>query len=97
MLFPQVDETVTPDNGGESAIRANLQFLHRHLLGEDLASDSAEIDASYQLFLDARALGESTIPNQCRGGGGSNDSNGTVLPWTAVVIYLLSDYRFLYN
>jgi len=96
-LFPIVDETVTPDNGGAAAIRDNLQFLHRHLLGEDLTSDSPEIDASYQLFLDVRALGDTTIPTQCRGGGGASDSNGTVLPWMAVVNYLLSDYRFYYN
>ena len=32
-LFPLVDETVTPDNGGEAAIRANLQFLHRRPVG----------------------------------------------------------------
>jgi len=96
-LFPYVDETVTPSNGGEAAIRTNLQFLHRRLLGEDLTSDNAEIDASYQLFLDIRALGETTIPTQCRGGGGATDNNGTVLPWMAVVNYLLSDYRFFYN
>ena len=96
-LFPLVDETITPDNGGEAAIRENLQFLHRHLLGEDLASDGPEIDASYQLFLNVRALGDTAIPTQCRGGGGASDSNGTVLPWMAVVNYLLSDYRFLYN
>ena len=62
-----------------------------------LTSDSPEIDASYQLFLDVRALGETAIPGQCRGGGGSSDSNGTILPWMAVVTYLLTDYRFLYN
>ncbi|MDJ0939365.1 MAG: HYR domain-containing protein [Woeseiaceae bacterium] len=96
-LFPNVDETVTPDNGGEAAIRQNLQFLHRHILGEDLAVDSAEIDATYQLFLDARALNESAIPSQCRGGGSSTDTNRTVLPWMAVVTYLMNDYRFLYQ
>jgi hypothetical protein len=96
-LFPLVDETVTPNNGGAAAIRANLQFLHRHLLGEDLATDAPEIDASYQLFLDVRTIGSTAIPTQCRGGGGASDSNGTILPWMAVVTYLLSDYRFFYN
>jgi hypothetical protein len=96
-LFPFVDETVTPDNGGEPALRDNLVFLHRHLLGEDLTNDDAEIDTSYQLFLDARALGDTNIPARCRGGGGSSDTNGTVLPWMAVVTYLMTDYRFLYD
>ncbi len=97
VLFPFVDEAVTPDNGGENAIRDNIVFLHRHLLGEDLEADGAEIDATYQLFLDVRDLGESSIPSQCRGGGSSTDSNGTVLPWMAVVTFLMTDYRYLYD
>lgn len=95
-LFPSVDETTVPP-AGEAAIRDNIVFLHRHLLGEDLVSDSAEVDATYQLFLDARALGETSIPSDCRSNGQSNDGNQTVLPWMAVVTYLLSDYRFLYQ
>jgi len=96
LLFPNVDETTVPA-GGEADIRQNMAFLHRHLLGEDLATDSAEIDATYQLFLDAQALGETAIPNPCRSNGQANDGNQTVLPWMAVVTYLLSDYRFLYD
>ncbi|MEM7612955.1 MAG: HYR domain-containing protein [Pseudomonadota bacterium] len=96
VLFPHVNETTTPDTG-EAAIRDNLVFLHRRLLGEDYATDDAEIDATYQLFIDARALGETAIPNECRGGGGATDTNGTVLPWMAVVTYLIADYRFLYD
>jgi len=96
-LFPFVDETNTPDNGGDALIRQNIQFLHRHLLGEDLGTNDAAINASYQLFVDARALGETAIPSPCRGGGGSTDTNGTVLPWMAVVTYLLTDFRFLYE
>ena len=97
-LFPFVDETVIPDGGaGENAIRRNIQFLHRHILGEDLALSDAEIDSSLQLFLDVRAAGETAIQSQCRGGGGSTDNNGTVIPWMAVVTYLLADYRFLYE
>ncbi|MEO1204233.1 MAG: hypothetical protein AAFX10_16130, partial [Pseudomonadota bacterium] len=97
-LFPVADEDDVPDGGaGEDAIRANIQFLHRHLLGEDLALDDPEIDATFQLFVDARNLGDTSIPSQCRGGGGGTDSNGTVLPWMAVVTYLVGDYRFLYE
>ncbi len=97
-LFPFVDATDIPDGGaGESAIRQNIQFLHRRILGEDLAPNDAEIDDTYQLFVDVRAAGESAIQSQCRGGGGSTDNNGTVIPWMAVVTYLLADYRFLYE
>jgi hypothetical protein len=97
-LFPFVDETDIPDGGaGESLIRQNIVFLHRHILGEDLAITDAEIATTYQLFVDVRARGETAIPSQCRGGGPSTDSNGTVIPWMAVVTYLLADYRFLYE
>jgi hypothetical protein len=97
-LFPIADETDIPDGGaGENAIRQNIQFLHRHILGEDLALNDTEIANTYQLFVDVRAAGETAIQSQCRGGGSSTDTNGTVIPWMAVVTYLLADYRFLYE
>jgi hypothetical protein len=97
-LFPFADETDIPDNGaGEIAIRQNIQFLYRHILGEDLALADAEIATTYQLFQDVRDRRETAIPSQCRGGGGNTDTNRTVIPWMAVVTYLLADYRFLYE
>ena len=97
-LFPFADEMDIPGNGaGENAIRQNIQFLHRHILGEDLALNDIEIANTYQLFVDVRAVGETAIQSQCRGGGSSTDNNGTVIPWMAVVTYLLADYRFLYE
>ncbi len=97
-LFPFANEADIPDGGaGDSAIRQNILFLHRRMLGEDLAITDAEINNTYQLFIDVRAEGESSIPSQCRGGGGATDTNGTVLPWMAVVTYLLTDYRFVYE
>ena len=83
---------------GENAIRQNIQFLHRHILGEDLPINDPEIEQTYQLFVDVRAAGETTIQSQCRGAANvSSDNNGTVIPWMAVVTYLLADYRFLYE
>ncbi|MEO0575542.1 MAG: HYR domain-containing protein [Pseudomonadota bacterium] len=95
-LFPVVGIADTPPSA-ENAIRDNLVHLHRLLLGEDLAADDPEIDSSYQLFLDVRDTGEDGIANACRGGGGATDNNGTVIPWMAVVSYLMSDYRFFYE
>jgi len=98
LLFPIADVSDTPDTTpGETAIRQNIVHLYKHLLGEERDVNDAEITAAYQLFVDTRALGETAIPSQCRGGGGSSDTNGTVLPWMAVVSYLLSDYQFLYQ
>ncbi len=97
-LFPDVSAGDTPDTaGGREAIRDNIRFLHRYLLGEDLAGNDPEIESTYRLFVDARALGETTIPAECRGGGAATDSNRTILPWMAVVTYLLADFRFVYD
>ena len=97
-LFPVASADDVPDGGaGDAAIRENIRFLHRHILGEDLALDDPEVGNTYQLFVDVRSEGETSIPGDCRGGGSSTDSNGTVLPWMAVVTYLLTDYRFLYE
>ena len=97
-LFPIASADDVPDGGaGDNAIRENIRFLHRHILGEDLPLGDPEIGNTYQLFVDVRAEGETSIPGDCRGGGDSTDTNGTVLPWMAVVTYLMTDYRFLYE
>lgn len=97
-LFPIATETDVPtDSTGAIRIQQNIQFLHRHLLGEDLLIDDPEVLETYQLFQDVRAQGDTAIPSDCRGGGASTDPNGTVLPWMAVVTYLLSDFSFLYQ
>ncbi len=43
-----------PDSGtaGEQAIRTQLQLLHQMMLGESIATDSEELDASYELFVE---------------------------------------------
>jgi hypothetical protein len=95
-LFPDVDDRTTPQNG-EAAIRRNMVFLHQQMLGEDVAPRSAEINATYKLWLDVRALNRRSIPGRCRSNGETTDTNGTVLPWMAVVTYLMSDFKFLYQ
>ena len=98
ILFPVASVSDDPDTAaGADRIRRNIQFLHRHLLGEDLSRDDPEIEHTLELFLDARAAGETNIPSTSRGGGNAMDLNGTVIPWMAVVTYLLSDYRFFYH
>ncbi|MEM6708529.1 MAG: HYR domain-containing protein [Pseudomonadota bacterium] len=95
-LFPHVSLTDTPDTAA-AEIRENIAYLHRYLLGEDLLPTSTEVAATYQLFLAVRAMNETAITSSCRGGGAATDDNGTVLPWMAVLTYLLSDYDFLYD
>lgn len=53
-LFPHLDHTMEPENDDgpldEPVFRLNLQYLHYHILGERLAADSPQIDASYALL-----------------------------------------------
>ncbi|MCA9681827.1 MAG: DUF1588 domain-containing protein [Myxococcales bacterium] len=81
-LFPFVEPGFEPEdeNGFEipaatESIRANLQYLHWHLLGERLELDDPEIDRSYALFLEVwrdgkRGIGfgeyEVGLPGDCQ-------------------------------
>jgi len=145
-LFPHVETDTAPltDNGDPipaavERIKRNLQHLHWSLLGESLTLDSAELDASYQLFLQVYNQGQQMLNNpndydpwpknlNCqatrdfhddgRTGSGfahgdtvdgqpvpevdqrtriRSDDNYVIRSWMAVVTYLLSDYRFIYE
>ena len=107
-LFPFVELTNLPTNS-ETAIRSNIQHLHSALLGENLASNDAEIDASYDLFVavwkarmaakkGSTVSGESEI---CMTDNTSNpvlsDPNQTLRSWAAVVNYMIRDYKFIHE
>jgi hypothetical protein len=134
-LFKFVSPDIQPVNqdgfeiaSNVEAIKTNIQYLHSILLSEDLPLNSAEIEASYQLFLSTWETGQillanpddydprpsSNIPSShCRGyydwekGGWPNvideevritsDSNYVIRSWMAVMTYLLSDYRYIYE
>lgn len=78
VLFPEVELADVPGApGAEDAIRANLVYMHDHLLGEALSPDDPEIERSYGVFKavwdDGQAgllLPESpyptALPNPCR-------------------------------
>lgn len=125
-LFPFVAVSDVPESdmgaanpGAEALIRQNLQYLHQQILGETLATDSPELNRTYQLFMDTwnegRAAVKAKTENEsltyaCRarvnpytgvdladGEKLEKDANYAVRAWSAVVTYLLSDYRFLYE
>jgi hypothetical protein len=117
-LFPHVETSTLVNAQNDTAIKTNLQHLHRYLLGEELALDSAELNYSYELFSAVLQDGRNkltaktetaALPVRCRrtkdlgtgetlsGGGLTNDPNYTMRAWMAVVAYLVSDYRFLYE
>jgi hypothetical protein len=93
------------DTTDESAVRGAIRRLHLQLLGEYLAEDAAEIDHTLALWRDARALGLELIASgassaqlrTCRAGTLTTDPDYTVRAWVAVVSYLLSDSRFLFD
>ncbi len=51
LLLPYVEA----DTADDEAVRANIQHLHAHLLGERLELDSAELNISVQLFAELEA------------------------------------------
>lgn len=62
VLFPHVETTtqlVTTQN--QAAVKANIQHLHDHLLGESLPLDDPEIAATYALFESALSIGQAAI------------------------------------
>jgi hypothetical protein len=59
LLFPFVEPDSLPedDNGNAipaviDSIKANIQYLHNHVLGEKLELDDPQIDRTYGLFID---------------------------------------------
>jgi hypothetical protein len=110
-LFPLVDPDDLPDDpAGVAAIRANAAWLHYWLLGETLDENDPEVDRTVALFEDVwnlrRTLNKRT---DLRWGGGHcemdfgagsfvyDDENHTIRSWIAVLAYLLSDVRFIYE
>jgi len=78
VLFPEVELTHVPGSpGADAAIRANLVYMHDHLLGEALTPDDPEIERSYDVLKAVWADGQAglllpespyptALPNPCR-------------------------------
>lgn len=118
LLFPNVETSDTPATQAQK-IKDNIRYLHRHLLGEELAEDSPELTRTYTLLYDTWQEGfdkltreqiGKDLPWNCRGRWNrltgeelpegerlEQDPNYTMRAWMAVLTYLLSDYRFLYE
>ncbi len=126
LLLPFVEPSYEPTdiNGFEvpaavEAIRVNIQYLHKRILGEHLALSSPEIEHTFQLFMDTWREGLGAIDNDelshdltwhCRHNRDFwtdaelpdeervvHDDNYTIRAWSAVLTYLIADWRFLYE
>jgi hypothetical protein len=108
-LFPHVDPATTPGVGNADAIKSNIQHLHRYsaeLTQTYNLFSAVQQDGAARLLSKAETA---KLPTRCQrtkhletgatldGGGLTNDANYTIRAWTAVVAYLLSDYRFVYE
>ena len=60
LLFPGIDRNVAID-GGADQVRAAVQHLHAQLLGESLAANDAEIDATMVVLTEAYNLGRNGL------------------------------------
>ncbi|WP_370293857.1 c-type cytochrome [Thalassolituus sp.] len=128
-LFPNVETITEPDTPANIArIRENIRHLHWVLLGERIAADDPEVDATYNLFVSVMNQGQEMLDNpdayspspstylewECRArwerqedgrtGDGlpsqdriEQDSKYTLRAWIAVMTYLLSDFRFIFE
>ncbi len=64
MLFPNVEITDLPNEGGDAAIRDNIVYLHEHLLGDRLDSNDSEIERTVQLFNTVYEHGHTDLLNE---------------------------------
>lgn len=56
LLFPDVDMSTRPDSGSDE-IRSAVRHLHARILGESVAMNDAEIDATMTVLTEAYSLG----------------------------------------
>jgi hypothetical protein len=92
--------------GSEEAVRANLVYLHRFLLGELVDDESAEIDIALRLYNDVLSEGQKGLAEgrytldldaDCQAGPLRSDPTYEARAWSAVLTYLLQTQEFLYH
>jgi len=112
LLFQGIDKNTFPQSGQSSVlIKQTLQHLHARMLGEELAIDDPEIEASYQLLVSLWDKSRSDKP----GSNYYNSETSCILPdeiwetadmsdaqhmlkaWRLMMVYFLSDYRFIHE
>ena len=100
------------EGNAEAVIRSQLQRLHERFLGESLATSDPEIDRALQLFTETRAERiEQGFPTRLNGNGNEScpyqfidasdwdlsDANHSLNTWISMLIYYMTDYRYVYE
>lgn len=96
-LFRQVDDSIDLQTSSSSslqsqmqAIRSNMAFLYLAVLHQEVTPDSEEVDILFDLFL---SVLEADIDSACNTNGDTQVREA----WYAVMVYLLTDYRFIFS
>jgi len=111
LIFTEVNKSQHEGNA-EQAVRAQLVHMHERFLGETLAPDHPEIDRALQLFTQTRLeriqLGypaklngssQESCPFQIidTTGWDISDPAHTLNTWISMLIYYMTDYRYVYE
>lgn len=82
-------------DGSINRIKRNIQYLHKHFLGEELPLDHAELERTFSLFkavYDNDKPEDSGLAVYCEQRNGNTPGRRA---WNAVMAYLMSDFRFI--
>jgi hypothetical protein len=100
------------EGNAEAVIRDQLVLLHQRFLGEALAANDPEIDRALQLFTETRAERISNgFPARLNGNAREScpfqfidtsdwdlsDDNHSLNSWITMLIYYMTDYRYVYE
>ncbi len=110
-IFTEV-EKFQHEGNAEAAVRAQLVRLHERFLGESLAADHPEIDRALALFTETRAArienaypaaldasDQESCPLQFfdTADWNLNDPQHSMNSWISLLIYYMTDYRYVYE
>jgi hypothetical protein len=104
-LFDVVDDNVNLDastaaarSAQAKAIRLQITKLYLAALYQEVSSDSEEVDVVFELFSNVL---NGSVNSSCNTGGSGAGVAGSSLSvreaWYAVMVYILTDYRFIYS
>jgi hypothetical protein len=102
LLFSRIDDDVdlTASTAASrvaqtKAIRSTIAHLYLAILHKEVTTDSEEVDIAFDLFVDVL---QAQINTDCNtGAGATTQANYVREAWYAVLVYLISDYRFVYS
>ncbi len=97
-LFKLVDDSTDLNASSASArlgqfmaVRSTIAQLYLSVLHQEVSSDSEEVDIAFDLFQEVL---QADVDSSCNTDGGTRAVREA---WYAVLVYMLTDYRFIYS